>query len=577
MGSDRASTHGTLRFPACPPDVPLVACRDYAEDEATVHLSRPVYCPTVGHWQFSRLGVEDLAGPGPEGFDGPVQYPCERFKPEPAHRLGSSAARAYMRSVLARFSYESRAGGSIKCNRHLSATRVGCKMGWVIGDTGYVGEMRNQVQHRGIRPATDQVPRWLQETEDLIAFIVRASFGVELADVGSASSVADERLRRTLDEAEKFLEAGEAKESMTRSWETLEWARTLLRRRTGLRTGERPLTSRPSDRQGEEIRKQFQALSDQLEVSLFTAEPGEWMWFQQRYQDSQNGLPASAEDARRAFVFVLAWVLRVEGYIARHGPERWEQWQELRAPRTGLPGGPHLQDAWHGRKFPDEGAWEWGFQLTDLPDDFNPDFTWGIQAAQEASKDPLVLYAYLDMTGKLFIRVPEKSDPEQVVEAARGLVAEAKQQMANRAVADQQQLEYEEGLIEPFRIALEKAGCPYKQILAKDATFRGGSAGDSPLVWIELDGVGPHGTTRFPRFLEESFASFFPDADPGQVSFGFDDVAVPAGWQPDTVVEWLLDGKEEDRKWDAARIADIEERERNEEEALSTVRRILNS
>jgi len=367
-------------------------------------------------------------------------------------------------------------------------------------------EVRNQVQHRGILPATDQVPRWLQETEDLIAFLVHACFGVELADVGSASSVADEKLRRTLGEAEEFLDAGEAKESMARSWETLESARVLLRRRTGLRTGERPLTSRPSDRQGEEIRKQFQALSDQLEVSLFTAEPGEWMWFQQRYQDSQNGLPASAEDARRAFVFVLAWVLRVEGYIARHGPERWEQWQELRAPRTGLPGGPHIQDAWHGRKFPNEGAWEWGFQLTDLPDDFNPDFTWGIQAAQEASKDPLVLYAYLDMTGKLFIRVPEKSAPEQVVEAARGLVAEAKQQMADRAVADQQQFEYEEGLIEPFRIALDKAGCPYKQILAKDATFRGGRAGGPPLVWIELAGVGPHGTTRFPRFLEESFA-----------------------------------------------------------------------
>jgi hypothetical protein len=437
--------------------------------------------------------------------------------------------------------------------------------------------VRNQVQHRGILPATDQVPRWLQETEDLIAFLIRASFGVELADVGSASSVADEQLSRTLGEAEKFLDAGEAKESMAKSWETLESARTLLRRRTGLRTGERPSTSRPGDRQGEEIRKQFQALSDQLEVSLFTAEPGEWMWLQQRYQDSQNGLPPGAEDARRAFVFVLAWVLRVEGYIARHGPERWKQWQELRAPKTGLPGGPHIKDAWHGRKFPNEDAWEWGFQLTDLPDDINPDFTWGIQAAQEASKDPLVLYAYLDMTGKLFIRVTEKAAPEQVAEAARDLVAAAKKQMADRVFADQQQLEDEEALIEPFRIALDKAGCPYKQILAKDANFRGGRRGGPPLVWIELAGVGPHGTTRFPKFLEESFAFFFPDADPEQVRLGFDDVAVPADWQSDTVVEWLLNGKEKDRKWDAARIADIEERQRNEDEALSKVRRALDS
>lgn len=437
--------------------------------------------------------------------------------------------------------------------------------------------VRNQVQHRGILPATDQVPRWLQETEDLIAFLVHACFGVELADVGSASSVADEQLGRTLGEAEKFLDAGEARESMAKAWETLESARTLLRRRTGLRTGDRPLAARPGDRKEEEIRKQFQALSDRLEVSLFTAEPGEWMWFQQRYQDGQNGLPASVEDARRAFVFVLAWVLRVEGYIARHGPERWRQWHELRAPKTDLPGGPHIKDAWHGRKFPNEDAWEWGFQLTDLPDDLNPDFTWGIQAAQEASKDPLVLYAYLDMTGKLFIRVPENAAPEKVVEAARGLVAAAKKQMADRAVADQQQLKDEEALIEPFRTALDKVGCPYKQILAKDATFRGGRGGGPPLVWIELAGVGLHGTTRFPRFLEESFASFFPDADPDQVGPGFDDVAVPANWQPEAVVEWLLDGKEKDRRWDAARIADIKERQRNEDKALFEVRRNLNS
>lgn len=58
--------------------------------------------------------------------------------------------------------------------------------------------IRNQVQHRGILPATDQVPQWLQETEDLIRFLVRTCFGVELGDIGSASSVADEQLRGTL-------------------------------------------------------------------------------------------------------------------------------------------------------------------------------------------------------------------------------------------------------------------------------------------------------------------------------------------------------------------------------------------
>lgn len=139
-GPARASTHGTLSFPDCSPKTPLIACNHYVEDEAVVHLWRPVYCPNVRHWQFSRLTVKDLVGSGPEGFAKPIPYPCERFKPEPIHLLGASAARNYMRSVMSRFSYEARAGGSITCVRRLSSTRRTCRMGWVIGDSGFGGQ-----------------------------------------------------------------------------------------------------------------------------------------------------------------------------------------------------------------------------------------------------------------------------------------------------------------------------------------------------------------------------------------------------------------------------------------------------
>ena len=64
---------------------------------------------------------------------------AEAHSRDPIHRLGSSAARDYMRSVLNGIGYEARAGGSIKCNRRLSAARRACKMGWVTGDTGFVG------------------------------------------------------------------------------------------------------------------------------------------------------------------------------------------------------------------------------------------------------------------------------------------------------------------------------------------------------------------------------------------------------------------------------------------------------
>lgn len=81
-----------------------------------------------------------MTGPGPEGFNKPVRYTCRSFLLGPPHLLGSSAARDYMRSILnRRFSYEARAGGSIKCSRRISDTRRACKMSWVIGDSGFIG------------------------------------------------------------------------------------------------------------------------------------------------------------------------------------------------------------------------------------------------------------------------------------------------------------------------------------------------------------------------------------------------------------------------------------------------------
>lgn len=61
-------------------------------------------------------------------------------KSKPAHFLGRRAAKKYMRAVLIqRFSYDSRAGGSISCRKRLSRTRVACTMSWVIGDGGFFG------------------------------------------------------------------------------------------------------------------------------------------------------------------------------------------------------------------------------------------------------------------------------------------------------------------------------------------------------------------------------------------------------------------------------------------------------
>ena len=54
------------------------------------------------------------------------------------------------------------------------------------------------------------------------------------------------------------------------------------------------------------------------------------MWFEQCYEETQRGLDPTVGEARRAFVFALSWALRMESYVSRHGPERWERWHQRR-------------------------------------------------------------------------------------------------------------------------------------------------------------------------------------------------------------------------------------------------------
>jgi hypothetical protein len=124
-GEDEASTLGTLVSPA--PSCKISICSKKLRHEVVVTLRRPVFCSSSGRWQFTRLHLDDLSGPLPEGIEESRAYRCSDFvhyiPPSPpshhtsywrhcapvqgvvsgdmlAHRIGCHPARKVIKRVL---------------------------------------------------------------------------------------------------------------------------------------------------------------------------------------------------------------------------------------------------------------------------------------------------------------------------------------------------------------------------------------------------------------------------------------------------------------------------------------------
>ncbi len=398
---------------------------------------------------------------------------------------------------------------------------------------------RNQAQHQGILPAPDQLPRWIDETAALSTFLVRCCFDVELSSVGSAAAVKEERLARLLSEAEEAIENGDTTLAFRLSWQTIQDALIVFRRHTGL-GGQSPRSTLGREfNDFRAIEDEIASISRQLELSLFASEAGEWMWFEQRHGESANGLEPSVGEARRGFVFALGWVLRMESYVARHGPDRWERWNQHRAPVTCLPGGPHIRDVVRGRRDLPQNEDEWIFQLTDVPDHENPDFSWAIGVGAEQS-EVLFTHAYLDRAGKMGVRAPKGVAAKELADAARLLIMVAKEILKARWAEDAEESQQREDLATPFKAALSEAGLPLKELMVRPA-----DRGAGPLViWIELADVGTRGTSWFGKCLDECFDEHLEGHERQRCRMGFADVVVPVDWPAVKVIAWMAQARD---------------------------------
>jgi hypothetical protein len=144
-----AQATGVFRHPDCAANVPLAACRRYVGDEAVLSLWRPVYCPKLGRWQFTRLLMEDLTAPTPATREFRQSYTCISFSspssaPDKPRKffLGKGFAARLMRNALLRrpvLSFQAGYARHVSCNKRLAPDRLKCRMSWIVGDLSFSG------------------------------------------------------------------------------------------------------------------------------------------------------------------------------------------------------------------------------------------------------------------------------------------------------------------------------------------------------------------------------------------------------------------------------------------------------
>jgi hypothetical protein len=321
------------------------------------------------------------------------------------------------------------------------------------------------VQHQGVLPSFDQLGRWAAETETFVRDLVSTVFGVDLRDASAASAVADTKLRELLHRADEQLEAGDAHGAFESASEALDEARRNWRARRLGAAAEFPFSGIAKYHEFREIHSAISGVVEQLEIATFTSDMAEWLWL--RHERGRDGPPHTIEDARRALVFVITWVLRFESHAARFPAPRWDEWRASQvAPRTGLQGaGPRILHAELDesvRPHPEMAYWQ--FQIADLPTADDEFMTAVSVASSEGRDSPERVTMSLGLRGELRVAAPRDLPADKMVAAVRHGLNRAAQIVADRNARNRELAEEAEARAQPYREAFGEAagrGAPF--------------------------------------------------------------------------------------------------------------------
>lgn len=310
-------------------------------------------------------------------------------------------------------------------------------------------EARNAAQHAGVAPDREQLPAWRDAALAFIDSLCVAAFNSPVADIVLASAVRDPELRVMLTHAERTVD--DTRQSFSASAMAFNVARGRWRvqRLSALAVpspgGYEPILASEEAFVINELTGAVRGLEDVLEVQPFAGDLSEYVWFRRALGErASSGWTPTAEDARRALVFVAGW--RWEIFTLGYHDDRWEAHREgIEPPRVGDGATITITGA-QADLIPEASAQPARtvlfLQLANVPGRGRPPWdavllqaiTDGMRGIRTAQDEAAFLQAHWYYSGVLSVRLKLGADAASVIDVLDRAVADASTRYAEHAV-----------------------------------------------------------------------------------------------------------------------------------------------
>jgi hypothetical protein len=195
-------------------------------------------------------------------------------------------------------------------------------------------EARNGAQHAGVAPDVQQLVAWADAAIGFINSLCVAAFNTELKHIVLASAVRDPGLRALLTRAEGSV-ADDTRQSFSAAEQAFGIARARWRTQRNAAvpstspTYVEPVLASDESQMLGNLTEAVASLEDWLEVQPFAGNLSEYIWFRRvsRERASAGWVP-DMDEARRALVFAVGWIVRWEIFTFGYPEERWREYRD---------------------------------------------------------------------------------------------------------------------------------------------------------------------------------------------------------------------------------------------------------
>jgi hypothetical protein len=212
--------------------------------------------------------------------------------------------------------------------------------GWNLNTSAWPGvnqlhRARNDAQHAGVPIDREPLPAWRDSARAFISSVTHAAFAIALDDISVVDAVRDPQIKATLIEAEHQLDVDSA--SAFRA--VLTAFALALNNWRGQRDAALPSLARGGETPRWPVMLRPPAadetIQDLLEVQPFASSLGEYVWLRRvSVEQADVGRAPTVDEARRALMFVMGWVVRWEIFDHGYPDDQWDAYRESIEPPT---------------------------------------------------------------------------------------------------------------------------------------------------------------------------------------------------------------------------------------------------